>query len=49
MKRYAGLLAAALLAACSRTVVVPVPPKMDLKDYGPVGIVDFSSNSEPDF
>jgi len=50
MKRYAGLLAAAaLLAACSRTVVVPVPPKMDLKDYGPVGIVDFSSNSEPAF
>ena len=47
MKRYAGLLlATALLAACSRTVVVPVPPKVDLKGYGPVGIVDFSSNSE---
>jgi len=46
MKRYVGLLAAALLAACSRTVVVPVPPKMDLKGYGPVGIVDFNSNSE---
>jgi hypothetical protein len=49
MKRYAGLLAAAALAACSRTVVVPVPPKMDLKEYGPVGIVDFSSNSEQAF
>ena len=49
MKRYAGLLAAALLAACSRTVVRPVPPKMDLKDYGPVGVVDFSSNSERKF
>ena len=40
------LLAAAMLGACSHTVVVPVPPKMDLKGYGPVGIVDFSSNSE---
>jgi xanthine/CO dehydrogenase XdhC/CoxF family maturation factor len=50
MKRYAALLlAAAALAACSRTVVVPMPPKMDLKEYGPVGIVDFSSNSEPGF
>jgi len=50
MKRYAALLlAAAALAACSRTVVVPVPPKMDLKEYGPVGIVDFSSNSEQAF
>jgi hypothetical protein len=47
MNRTVGLLAvAALLAACSRTVVVPVPAKMDLKGYGPVGIVDFSSNSE---
>jgi len=47
MKRHAALvLATVLLAACSRTVVVPVPPKMDLKGYGPVGIVDFSSNSE---
>jgi hypothetical protein len=48
MKAYAGvgLALAALLAACSRTVMVPVPPRMDLKEYGPVGIVDFSSNSE---
>ena len=49
MKAYvgAGILAvAALLSACSRTVVVPVPPRMDLKGYGTVGIVDFNSNSE---
>jgi hypothetical protein len=47
MKRSAALLfAATVLAACSRTVVVPVPPKVDLKGYGPVGIVDFGSNSE---
>ena len=48
MKAYvgAGILAVALLSACSRTVVVPVPPRMDLKGYGTVGIVDFNSNSE---
>ena len=47
MKRHIRLaLAATMLGACSHTVVVPVPPKMDLKGYGPVGIVDFSSNSE---
>ena len=48
MKAYTGvgLALAALLAACSHTVMVPVPPRMDLKDYGPVGIVDFTSNSE---
>lgn len=48
MKAYAGvaLVLAALVAACSRTVMVPVPPRMDLSGYGPVGIVDFSSNSD---
>jgi hypothetical protein len=49
MKTYAGLgmlLALTLLAGCSRTVLVPVPPKVDLQGYGPVGIVDFASNSE---
>jgi hypothetical protein len=48
MKTYvgAGIVVAALLSACSRTVMVPVPPRMDLKGYGTVGIVDFNSNSE---
>ena len=48
MKAYvgAGIVVAALLSACSRTVMVPVPPRMDLKGYGTVGIVDFNSNSE---
>ncbi|TMG80857.1 MAG: hypothetical protein E6H77_01810 [Betaproteobacteria bacterium] len=48
MKAYvgAGIMVAALLSACSRTVMVPVAPRMDLKGYGTVGIVDFNSNSE---
>ena len=44
-----GLLAGfALLAACShtRTVVVPVPPRVDLRGYNSIGIVEFDSNSE---
>ena len=36
----------ALLAACTRTVLVPVPPRVDLKGYGKLGIVDFGSNGE---
>src|SRR5438477_7707947 len=36
----------ALLSGCSRTVLVPVPPRMDLRTYGTVGIVEFASNSE---
>src|SRR5437016_3298666 len=49
MKSYvsAGMLVAAvLLSACARTVMVPVAPRMDLKGYATVGIVDFNSNSE---
>ena len=48
MKAYvgAGIMVAALLSACSRTVMVPVAPRMDLKGYATVGIVDFNSNSE---
>ena len=42
------LLALALLAACaSNTVLVSVPPRMELKSYAPLGIVDFASNAEP--
>ncbi len=49
MNRFASvsLLAAfALLAACSHTVVVPVPPRVDLKGYNTIGIVEFDSNSD---
>ena len=50
MNRFAGvsLLAAfALLAACSHTVVVPVPPRVDLSSYNTIGIVAFDSNYDP--
>jgi len=39
----------ALLWGCSqtRTVIVPVPPRMDLKGFGTLGVVEFASNSDP--
>jgi hypothetical protein len=49
MLRFAGittLLAFALLGGCSHTVVVPVPPRVDLRGYNTIGIVEFDSNSE---
>jgi len=49
MRTYAPiklLLLLALLSGCSRTMLVPVPPRMDLRTYGTVGIVEFASNSE---
>ena len=46
----ATLLGLAALWGCSstHTVVVPVPPRMELQSYGTLGLVDFSSNSNPD-
>jgi hypothetical protein len=49
MRRYAGftlLLSLAMLWGCSRTVLVPVPPRMELKSYGTLGIVEFASNAD---
>ena len=49
MRTYAGftlLLSLAVLCGCSSTVLVPVPPRMDLKSYGTLGIVEFGSNSD---
>jgi hypothetical protein len=40
-----ALLSLAALCGCSSTVVVPVPPRMDLKSYGTLGIIEFSSNA----
>lgn len=45
MARFAlgvGLLA--LLAACAKTVLVPVPPRVDLARYSTLGIVEFTTN-----
>ncbi len=49
MRKYAGftlLLSFAMLWGCSSTVLVPVPPRMDLKSYATLGIVEFASNSD---
>src|SRR5512145_2798988 len=44
---FALLLSAVVSWSCSNTVVVPVPPRMDLQSYGTLGIVEFTSNSAP--
>ena len=48
MRRFATftLLLSLALWGCSSTVLVSVPPRMDLKGYGTLGIVEFASNSE---
>ena len=49
MRTYAGftlLLSLAVLWGCSSTVLVSVPPRMDLKSFGTLGIVEFGSNSD---
>lgn len=49
MRTYAGLtllLSLAMLWGCSSTVLVSVPPRMDLKSYETLGIVEFGSNSD---
>ena len=40
------LLSVAVLWGCSHTEIVSVPPKMDLKSYGTLGVVEFASNSD---
>ncbi len=48
MRTYAALaMLLSTLWGCSNTVLVTVPPRMDLKPYGTLGIVEFTSNSDP--
>ena len=50
MRLRAGLtllLSLAVLWGCSRHVVVPVPPRMELGGYGTLGIIEFASNAPP--
>jgi hypothetical protein len=35
-----------LLSACSNSVMVPEPPRMELQGYGTLGIVEFASNAD---
>jgi hypothetical protein len=46
-KEFVLLLSLAALWGCSSTVVVPVPPRVDLKGYGALGVVQFDSNAGP--
>lgn len=48
MKNVVLALTAAAIVGCSHshTVLVPVPPRVDLKPYGVLGIVDFTSNGD---
>jgi hypothetical protein len=49
MRRFAVLLLVLLSWGCSstRTVTVDVPPRMDLKPYATIGVIDFASNYLP--
>jgi hypothetical protein len=45
----AGLGAAlGLVAACSSSRLVQVPPRMDLRGYGTIGMIEFASNTQED-
>jgi hypothetical protein len=45
---FAAVLGLALLAGCaSRTVLVRVPPQVDMAAYATTGIVEFTSNADP--
>lgn len=39
------LISSFLVSGCSSTVLVSVPPRVDLKGYGTLGVVDFASNA----
>ena len=45
MRKYVQVSLVAVLCACSNTVLVSVPPRMDLQRYQTLGIVEFASNS----
>ena len=37
-----------IFSGCSRTEKILIPPKMDLRSYGTIGIIEFSTNAESD-
>jgi hypothetical protein len=46
---FVTVLAAFILGvACSKKVMVPVPPRVDLETYQTIGMMEFSSNAEGD-
>lgn len=46
MRTFALLAMLAILWGCAKTVLVPVPPRVDLSRYGTLGVVEFSSNAD---
>ncbi len=49
LKIFLGSLVVSLLVlGCAHTVVVKIPPKIDLQPYKTIGIVEFTSNSRED-
>lgn len=48
MRKFAALMLLCLttLCGCASTVLVPVPPRMDLHGYNTLGIIDFASNAD---
>lgn len=46
MRKFALLAMLAILWGCAKTVLVPVPPRVDLSRYGTLGVVEFSSNAD---
>ena len=40
-----SLAAVLLVTACASTTLVELPPRVDLRPYGQVGLVTFSSNT----
>ncbi|NNG46655.1 MAG: hypothetical protein HKM86_06005, partial [Deltaproteobacteria bacterium] len=49
LKIFLGSLVVSLLVlGCAHTVVVEIPPKIDLQPYKKIGIVEFASNSRED-
>ncbi len=45
-KRAGSLLLSLALLGCSSTVLVTVPPRVDLGGYGTLGIVEFAANAD---
>ena len=48
MRKFAAMMLFSLTTfwGCSTTVLVPVPPRMDLHGYNTLGIIDFASNAD---
>lgn len=46
MRRLLVVMTLFFLWGCSNTILVPVPPRMDLKKYDTIGLIHFTTNSD---